>query len=271
MHQGAPSEVLSLGRNLWRGLFAAVLTVLMAGGGYVLLRWEPRHLPVRVVKVNGELRHLSRERLAQTVLAHLHGGILTQNLTELKGAVEAMPWVRSASLRRVWPERLELAVTEREPLARWGDDGLVTADGVVFRPQDKALPGRLPHLAGGDEQAPIVVRRFVRWRRELALCGLILDAVDLDARGAWTLSFGGGLTVNLGTFQVEERVGRFLHAYPSLALAGRPAAIDMRYSNGLAVRWSNATPDGEARPAKPTQAVSLLPRPAASGSGHSRS
>ncbi|MGA7982969.1 MAG: cell division protein FtsQ/DivIB [Chromatiaceae bacterium] len=271
MQQGVSAEAPRVRRSVWRGLFAAVLTGLMAGGGYALLQWEPRHLPVRVVTVKGEVRHLSRERLVQSVLAHLRGGILTQDLSELKGAVEAMPWVRSASLRRVWPDRLELEVEERRPLARWGDDGLVTAEGVVFRPHDEGLSGGLPHLAGTDEQAPVIVRRFMRWRRQLAAQGIALHSVTLDARGAWTLRCDRGLTVRLGISEVEQRVRRFLHVYPSVVSAGRPERMDMRYSNGLAVRWSDGRPGDDGPSAGSVQAASFLPRSAASGPGHSRS
>lgn len=239
-------------RNLTRAAFAAVLIGLMIGGGYLLLQWEPRHLPVRVVTVKGELRHISRQRLVQTVLHYLDGGILTQSLTELQAAVQAMPWVRSASLRRVWPDRLELNVTERQPIARWGKDGLVTAAGVVFRPRAEQLPAELPRLAGPDDQAAAVVRQFEELKPRCAAAGLALDAVTLDARGPWTLGFEGGLTVRLGTSGLEERITRFLYAYPIVAAAGRAESIDMRYSNGLAVRWATGGSSSAGRPARPS-------------------
>jgi cell division protein FtsQ len=267
--QAASAADTGTRRSLARGLLAAVLLAVMAGTGYLLLQWEPRSLPVRVVKVEGDVHHLSRERLAHTVISHLHGGILTQNLNELKVAVEALPWVRTASLTRIWPDRLDLNVAERQPFARWGEDGLVTAAGVVFRPSRDELPAGLPRLAGPDAQAPLVVQRFTRWRDRLEAFGLRLDAVTLDARGAWTLDFAGGLSVRLGVAEVEERVARLLRVYAEVALAGRPAVIDMRYSNGLAVRWADASPEGDARPGRPVQAVSSLSRPAGTRSGHS--
>lgn len=240
----------------------------MAGGGYQLLRWEPRHLPVRFVTVDGEVRRLSRARLQETVLGHLHGGILSQDLTEIKAAVEALPWVRSASLRRLWPDRLELAVEEQEPVARWGDDGLVTSDGVVFRPKDEELPRGLSRLVAADDKAPAVVDRFLAWGPRFERTRLSLVELSLDARGAWTLSFDAGFTLALGTSQVEERLSRFLRAYPLLAAAGRSELVDMRYSNGLAVRWAENQGPGAREAAK---TAVLEPRPSALRSGPSRS
>lgn len=238
-------DVPTLGRRLLRWFSALLLLTLMASGGYALLLWEPEQLPVRVVTVDGDLRRLSPQRLQETVVDHIHGGILTQDLAELKAAVEAMPWVRSASLRRHWPDRLELTVEERLAFARWGADGLVTVDGVVFRPEDGDFPGGLVLLSAMDEQAPDVVARFQEWGSKLGALDLGIEELSFDARGAWTLRCGAGFTLALGTTQVEERIARFIRAYRKLAAAGKPSLVDMRYSNGLAIRWSD--PESESQ------------------------
>lgn len=237
--QPAPAgEAPGTVRRLLRLLAALVLLVLLALGGRELTLWEPVWLPIRVVTVEGEVERMSRDRLQQTVVDHLDGGILSQDLKVLKDAVEAMPWVRSASLARVWPDRLELTVEEHVPLARWGEDALVTDDGVVFRPDPPEGPAGLPRLLGPDGQAPRVVRAFLDWRARLGALEIRLAAVDLDARGAWTLRTADDVTLELGKAEAETRIARFLSAWPSLAAAGRPGTVDLRYSNGLAVTWA---------------------------------
>lgn len=227
-------------RRLLRWISALLLLGLMAGAGQQMLRWEPHYLPVSIVSVDGELRRLSPERLKETMIEHLHGGIVTQGLGELKESVEALAWVRSASLRRIWPDRIELTVVEHVPLARWGEDGLVSTQGVVFRPPASELPKALPLLVGADVWAPKLVERFVAWRPRLAELGLDVESLSLDARGAWALRTDAGFDLALGKLQVDERVDRFLSAWQSLSAVGRPALVDMRYSNGLAVVWEPA-------------------------------
>jgi cell division protein FtsQ len=245
-------------RRLLRLFGALVLLGLVAAGGEQLMRWEPLWLPIRVVTVEGEVERMSRDRLQRTVVEHLEGGILSQDLRVLKDAVEAMPWVRSASLARVWPDRLELTVEEHVPLARWGEDALVTDDGVVFRPDPSERPDGLPALAGRDEQAPAVVTAFLGWRARLAALGLGLAAVDLDARGAWSLRTADGVTVELGKAEAEIRIARFLTAWPSLVAAGQPGTVDLRYSNGLAVTWAEP-PDSPAAGDQPKTAGAGAP------------
>ena len=230
---GAPNPL----RRLLRWASALVLLGLMAGAGHQMLRWEPSYLPVRVVSVAGELQRLSAERLQETLIEHLRGGIVTQDLAELKEAVEALPWVSTASLRRMWPDRIELTVKEHVPLARWGEDGLVSTEGVVFRPPAAEIPSRLPLLTAADARAPELAQRLQEWRPLLAGLGLGIERIGLDARGAWAMHVDAGFELALGKLQVEARMSRFVSAWPSLARTGRLALVDMRYANGLAVTW----------------------------------
>jgi cell division protein FtsQ len=226
-------------------IWALGLLSLLGGSGYLFVLMEPQLLPVRVVTVDGAVKRLSPRQLQESVITHLRGGILTQNLAALKTAVEAMPWVRSANLRRHWPDRLELVVVEQEALARWGEDALVCSDGVVFTPDDGAFPRGLSKLSGQDKDARTLVEHFLAWGPRLRTLALEIEALELDARGAWTLRLSAGFTLALGTGPVEERISRFIRAYPTLVAAGMPSLVDMRYSNGLAIRWADVGGDSE--------------------------
>jgi cell division protein FtsQ len=228
-----PSSLALIGR-----LLTAVFIIgALIAAGFVVVHWEPRLLPIRVVNVEGEMHGLSRESLQQTIAEHIDGGILTQDLAALKEHVEALPWIRHASAKRVWPDRIIFTVTEHEAIAQWGDNGLVTEDGIVFRPRDGRLPAGLVRLDGADELAPDVVERYRRWHPKLAELGLIINEVVRNARGDWTLTLLGGTELYLGTADIEARFARLLAAYPQVEAIGIPTRIDLRYSNGFAVRW----------------------------------
>lgn len=241
---------LSRGALLVRLLLALTLIGGLVGAGWVLKQWEPLLLPIRVVSIEGEMHGLSREALQQTVSEEITGGILTQDLSSLRTQVRALPWVAEATVRRFWPDRIQISVREHNAIARWRETGLVTESGIVFRPTDGRLPAGLARLgANNDALAPEVVNRFLDWGPRLLELGLIVDGIHRDARGDWSIQLLGGTEVLLGTDDVEQRLGRLIAAYGQIEAIGIPTRLDLRYSNGLAVRWlpSGATGGGPKR------------------------
>ena len=224
-----------------RALTGILLLAVMAGGVWAFGYWEPRLLPVRMIEVQGELHHHSSQQLRETLVERLHGGFLTADLADLKCAAEELAWVGGASIRRVWPDRLQVRVNEHKPVARWKGDGLVTADGVVFRPSTGTIPAGLPMLEGDEQRAPELVQRYLQWRDQLMLAGHLIDTLAVDARGAWRVGLVSRARLELGNSDIEERLARFIGAAPQLDAAGRAEVVDLRYSNGFAVRWARQT------------------------------
>ncbi len=234
--------------RLFKGFSGLMLIALLIAGAHWLLRLESEYLPVRVVSIEGEVRQMTLQQIQDRVGQTLDAGILTQDLAAIQSAIKELSWISSAGVRRAWPDRLVISVREHKPLARWGDDSLVTAEGRVFRPDRHEIPHGLPRLSGPDDQGPQVVARFQAWQPLLKAQGLSILALEDDPRGAWTLTTDAGFNLLLGKTEVDSRLERFLRAYPHILAAGRPARVDMRYSNGLAVSWSGARLARETEP-----------------------
>ncbi len=159
----------------WRRVFqvmrAAALGTLIGGflwGSYMaalsLRKTSPR-IPgiAKLVPMKApELRTtrdgvLDNTWLARTLELPPKVALLELDLEKLLARVQADEQVMTASLRRVFPDRLIVQVTERTPVARVriGDGGaahdlLVARDGVIFSGScfDPAMIATLPWLAG---------------------------------------------------------------------------------------------------------------------------
>jgi cell division protein FtsQ len=239
-----PTAARGPSRVSWLAVFGVLLMLGMAGGVWLFGRWEPQLLPVRIIEVEGELHHHSSRLLQETISERLVGGILSADLEDLKNAAEDLAWVNRASVRRVWPDRLQVAVEEHRPIARWNGDGLVTAEGVVFTPGTGTVPAGLPLLEGDDQRAPEVVKRYQQWRDDLMLIGHLIQTLSVDPRGAWRVDLVMGAELYLGTEAVDQRLARFISSATQLEAAGQPMVVDLRYSNGFAVKWApNADPE----------------------------
>lgn len=232
-------------RPWWRlaVLAAGVLMILGGAGTWVMsVVTDPARLPLKTIRITGELSHIDRGRLQQLVAGAIDGGFFTVDMRKLRAAAEQLPWVDEVSIRRVWPQTLVMAVTEQVPLARWGDTALVNGRGEVFRPEGGELPVGLPLLEGDEPAAARMVDFYRQASRQLARAGRRVQRLRLTEQQDWRLQLDGGLVLVIGQRQAVEALERFVMAVPAIRdEAGRqPEQVDMRYENGFAVRWAPA-------------------------------
>ncbi len=169
-------------------------------------------------------------------------GFFTTRVERIGTAVDALPWVAEADVRREWPHTLRIDIVEEVPVARWGSDGLMDAQGKVFAHVQSNAYAALPQLTGreGDEQD--VLAQFNTLTNLVVPRGLVIAELDVDARGAATVLLNDGIEVRLGREDAAERLARFSAlALPALAAKlATVAYVDMRYTNGFAVGWKAA-------------------------------
>ncbi len=224
----------SRGGNL---LLALLLLAGMIAGGWYLV--QPQTLPIRQVNIEGEFLQLSRAELQQLVLRELHGGFFSMDVTALRDAVTASPWVHDVQVQRVWPDTLKVSVHEQTALARWGEKGLVNGQGEYFEPAMSSAPADLPQLAGPAGTQAQLARRLQQLQEVLSPLSLSVQTLTLSDRRAWSFTTAAGLEVVLGREDFDARLNRFAELVPA-SLGERlseASYIDMRYTNGFAVRF----------------------------------
>lgn len=203
---------------------------------------NPHNMPLRSVQVEGEFRNLSAEQLQHAVAGAVRGGFFTVNVDAVRRAAESLPWVASARVRRVWPDALQLHVVEQRAAARWGDTGLLNMNGQLFVPDAASIPERLPRLSGPDERRRRVMEAYIAMTAVLEPLGQRVAELHLDPRRSWLLRLESGVELRLGRSDAIARLQRFVRVYPG-TFAAREAElkkVDLRYSNGFAVRWDRS-------------------------------
>lgn len=214
-------------------LYGIAAALVLYGLGHHVLHLAA--FPLREISLTGEIGHVTHEQVEDIVTRELRGNFFTVDLERTRTAFEKLPWVRRVNVRRQWPDRLEIAVEEHRPIARWGSVALVSARGEVF---EAAINSTLPVLAGPDGSAPEVVARLFEFERILEPIDRRVVQITLSMRRAWRIRLDDGTVLELGRENLESRLAGFVAAYPvALArLAQRPVHVDLRYSNGFAVR-----------------------------------
>lgn len=205
--------------------------------------------PLKQLAVFSTLDHVTPAQLESAARSSLAGNFFTVNLDRVRGELEKLPWVRSASLRRHWPDGIELTIEEQVAAARWrsseGETRLVNSHGEVFAAAWAEGPAALPLFGGPEGSAASMLARYREFAGLLAPLGRSSRTMTLTARQAWQLRLDNELTLQLGRDQAEhplqERLQRFVATYPEIrARANAPiTAIDMRYPNGFALRLAH--------------------------------
>jgi len=156
------------------------------------------------------------------------------SLAAVRDAARRMPWVRDASVRRRFPDAVEIRFDVHEPVAHWNDAALVSKRGEVFA---APFDAPLPRFRGADTAAPLMVRQYPAMAAALAPLESAIAELRLSPRGAWQVKLESGLELELGRGDVEPRLARFVAAWPLLAARGvEPQHADLRYPNGFALR-----------------------------------
>ena len=194
-------------------------------------------LPIKRIDIVGA-NHAETRQAAKGALQGLQGSFVSVNLEQVRQAYETLPWVKSALVRKIWPDRLVVELTEHVPAAAWNAQLMLDTRGELFPVRPHA---GLPRIYAPDAMALEVAHRYGEFVQTLAPMGLKIDSVQVSARHAWRLQLQNGLVLELGRERLGERMRRFVATYALVqARAGKVAYIDLRYPNGLAIRQSGA-------------------------------
>lgn len=243
-------------------LMTAVSDLLLVAAAAALLVamavWSTRLplFPLREVAITQELQEVRRSEIERSLSGLLRGNFFSINLEALRQSIEKLPWVRQAEVRRQWPAGVEISIEEHRPAARWGEGTaqLVNTYGELFAaPMSHEI--HLPLLAGPAGSSADVLRYYAEFAQALKPTGRRPEQVVLSPRLAWLLKLEDGMQIELGREQAKApiavRLQRFVEYYPTVSdpRRPRPLAVDMRYPNGFALRF---TPTGVSRDAAGT-------------------
>lgn len=189
------------------------------------------------VVITGQLANADPSHIAAVVHHELKGTFFTIDLANARDSLQRVTWVRRVAVRRQWPARIEIAIEEQQPLARWNDVSLVNTHGEVF---DAEYDDDLPSFYAPDGTASEVASRYREFSALLDASRDAIESLSRSARGAWDVKLDDGLVVALGREHISERWTRWVQIgerYRTGIAQGKTlTAIDMRYPNGFAAR-----------------------------------
>ena len=222
--------------------FSAVL--LFAVGIYQLGQSDT--LPIRHVTVEGEFSHVDKDVLVKAVGPYTRGGFLSIDVAKIRQEGEALPWVKTIQVRRIWPDSLHLIVEEQEAVARWQEHEFLNNAGEKFSSPKTIEMTSLAVLVGPENSHKLMAKRYLKMAQQLKKHELSIKRLVMDERRAWNMVLNNEVRVVLGRADSEKRFKRFITMYQHdlQHYQAQIAEMDMRYTNGFSVVWkSEQKPD----------------------------
>ena len=265
-----------LPRGRWgRIAFATVVlaTIALLAGTAVAVHSFAAHDPRFRIDSSDNIQILGNSEVTQSELLSVFGGDMGRNvffvpLKERRAELERLPWVETATVMRLLPDQLRVAVVERTPVAfvmSGGQVGLVDREGVLLPINSKTLASKhysFPVVTGIEAADPQSTREarmkvFERFIADLDSGGEKLSAqlseVDLsdpeDVR-ATVPSSGSDLLLHFGDEDFLNRwriyqshLAEWKQQYPKLA------SVDLRYERQVVLGMEKGAPIAPAQAA----------------------
>lgn len=222
-------------------LIPMLLAGVLVGSGYWGWRqlMKPDTLAFQHIDIVAKDEGLKSSTLQKIAWKNLQGGFFSLKVNTLKQGLLADPWIADVSLRRHWPDTLTITVTEQKPVARWGDNGVINDQEQVFFPSPETIPRTLPILRGPIAAYKRIVINYRKIREASSLLGIKIQSLDVSSRLSYRAVLSNGLVIIIGRKNIAQRFNRFIQLYPRLIgqKNGQVLRVDLRYPNGLAIKW----------------------------------
>jgi cell division protein FtsQ len=200
------------------------------------------YFPIKNVRVYGVNRvdHKEVQGLLQPLV---NRGFFAINVDIIRDRLLQMPWVSDIFVRRNWPDQVDITVIEKNALARWNDTTLLSTSGELFSPKQETYPVDLPRFVGPAGQQVVMLDYFNQMNRLLAPLHAKIAHLELTPYFTWKLTLDNGITLQIGHKDILTRLDHFVRVYPKI-VGNRTTDVDyvdLRYPNGVAVRWKTVT------------------------------
>ena len=200
-------------------------------------------LPIKYVRTEGVFQYLSKNEIKTVLQPLVMTGYFDADMQAIHSTVATLPWVDTVTVKRIWPDAIDIKVREKKPYARWGKNSLITERGVIFTPNNLEQFKNLAVLTGPEMQQVKVLEIMKGIKTALADQSLQLMEFSVNDRGAWKIKLATGLEILLGRNEQLKKLQRYLKTLAVLKQeqVEQIAIVDLRYPNGYAVSWKPGT------------------------------
>ena len=221
-----------------------------------MLQWffsQPNfHLKYLILNISSDnVQHVKPKELKKLVIMELNGTALTTDLGPIYKSVLSHPWIKEATVRRIWPNKILVNLVEHNIIGVWSDGRFVTQAGKLLqfdKLQSESINKEkncfLLKLDGPNETVTAVLDRARMISKKAIKVGLQTTGVQLTSQYDWRVFFSNGMKMELGgenlETPLEKRLDNFFNsiAWVRKKIKKDLISVDLRYAQGFAFEES---------------------------------
>ncbi|MBA3582783.1 MAG: FtsQ-type POTRA domain-containing protein [Gammaproteobacteria bacterium] len=217
-------------------LLAALISIVVLG----MQRYSASY-QINVLQIEGEFDNQQAVHIQQLMTPYMQQGFFGITLKDAQKTLANVDWVKTAAVSKQWPNALRVKLVERQPIARWGSDQYIDAEGFIFKHAHIDSRMILPVVQGVPQDAKHIAQTWQWLQTQLVPLNLTVVQLTLDDRKAWHAKLSNGIALTLGKDLSIYRLQRFISAFQQhfYAYPERIQTIDLRYANGLSIAWQS--------------------------------
>jgi len=237
-------------------VLASVTLIWITLHQYATRSWRFRIDSSDNIQVSGS-SNVSRYQVMEVMASDLNRNVFFVPLELRKQQLEQIPWVQSASVMRLLPDRLNIVIKERTPVAFVQVNShieLIDANGVVMDlPASQQARYSFPVVVGMPDTEPVSTRAarmkiYAQLMKELDAGGAHysrdlsdVDLSDPDDVKATVTDANGAVLVHLGSSNFLERFRIYVaHVQEWRAQFQKLESVDLRYEHQVIVNPDSA-------------------------------
>jgi cell division protein FtsQ len=199
------------------------------------------HFPIDEVSIVGA-RHMDHQTIQHSLNPLVSQGFFGVEVDAIKDRILQMPWVEDVSVRRIWPNQVWVMITEKKPIANWNREALLSSTGDLFTPEKKNTPIDLPQFIGPEGKHIYVMEYFNQLNSLLSPLRFKVVRLELTHTRLWNITLNNGMKLTVNHKDFLTRFSHFVKVYPKVVgnRASEIEHVDLRYPNGLAIRWKES-------------------------------
>ncbi len=216
----------------WQWLLIPVIAIAVIWTG----RETYQSWPIEQIEVSGRLSAWQAEDLADNISWVKGESFFSLDMKKVYSSLAGLPLVHQVTVRKRWPDTVEVKITEDVPMALWNDNQLLSVSGRISEIPAAFNTVGLTRIEGQQINADTAMRYFRRIQQNLTERELKIERLSVDAVGAVEVRLSNGWLVKFGRQYFEERLHRLERLLAKLPQE-KVRSLDLRYGKGAAIAW----------------------------------